>query len=61
MTRTYCLKRLLEHGELTWGELMAITGWRFAQLRGAMERLLETGLVEKEQIAPHRNIYRLVA
>lgn len=61
MTRPYCIRRLLEHGELTWTELMAITGWRFNQLKGAMEKLLEAGVVEKESIGPHRNIYRLAA
>jgi DNA-binding HxlR family transcriptional regulator len=61
MSRTHCIRRLLEHGELTWGDLMAITGWSFNQLRGAMDRLMEAGVVQKEPIAPHRNIYRLTA
>ena len=28
MTRTYAAKRLLEHGPLTLGEFMTITGWK---------------------------------
>jgi predicted transcriptional regulator len=59
MTRTYCLKRLLEHGELTWADLMSITGWRFNVLKCAMEKLLEAEVVKKERISPHRNVYRL--
>lgn len=59
MSRTYCLRRLLEHGALTWGQLMEITGWSFNQLRGAMDRLMEAGVVEKEPAGPHRNTYRL--
>lgn len=59
MSRTYCLRRLLEHGELTWGQLMEITGWSFNELRGAMTRLLDAGTVEKQTAGPHRNAYRL--
>lgn len=59
MTRPYCLRRLLQHGELTWGDLMSITGWTYNQLRGAMAKLMEEGVVETTQSGPHRNVYRL--
>jgi hypothetical protein len=59
MTRTHVIRELLNHGNLTWGELMEITGWTYNQLRGAMARLLDYGDVVKEPIAPRRNIYRL--
>ena len=61
MSRTYCIRRLLEHGDLTWGDLMAITGWTFNQLKSAMEKLMESGKVSKQSIGPHRNIYKLAA
>jgi transcription initiation factor IIE alpha subunit len=61
MTHTHAIKRLLEHGELTWSELMEITGWSFNSLRSAIARLMEAGAVEKAPIAPRRNVYRLAA
>lgn len=59
MSHTYAITRLLEHGDLTWGELMEITGWSFNSLRSAMTRLMESGKVKKAPVAPRRNVYRL--
>lgn len=43
MTRTYALKRLLEHGGLTRAEIAAITGWPEGAVRSAIARLCELG------------------
>jgi hypothetical protein len=59
MTRRHAAKRLLEHGPLTWGELMAITGWSYNTLRGAMCALMEQGDVVAEPYEGRLNIYRL--
>jgi transcription initiation factor IIE alpha subunit len=47
MTRTYALKRLLEHGELTSKEMLEITGWTYKQVWATIQRLQETELVRK--------------
>jgi predicted transcriptional regulator len=59
MTRTYTAKRLLEHGPLTWRELLEITGWREGALKGAIQSLIETEVVVAEKATAHRNVYRL--
>lgn len=61
MTRSHCLRRLLEHGALTWCDLLAITGWKYNELRGVMYRMLDAGIVRKEPAGPRRNLYRLAA
>lgn len=45
MTRTYATRRLLEHGPLTFGELVAITGWTQHSARAALANLQMTGTV----------------
>ena len=45
MTRTYAVKRLLEHGPLTFGELVEITGWSPAQVSTTIDALGRTGLI----------------
>lgn len=59
MTRRHAAKRLLEHGPLTWGELMEITGWSYNALRGAMSALMEMGTVVAEPHEGRLNVYRL--
>lgn len=61
MTRTYALKRLLEHGSMTSAELIAVTGWRWNAVRAALENLMGAGVVESVHIGRHRNTYRLAA
>lgn len=45
MTRTYAAKRLLEHGPLTFGELVTITGWSYAQVSSALGALDKSGVI----------------
>jgi DNA-binding MarR family transcriptional regulator len=47
MTRTYALKRLLEHGELSAKELIEITGWTTRQVWGTLQQLQKTEIVRK--------------
>jgi hypothetical protein len=61
MTRVYAATRLLEHGPLTWRDLLSITGWTYNELRGVMDRLVTSGVVRKEPAGPHRNRYWLTA
>jgi hypothetical protein len=59
MSRTHAARRLLEHGPLTFGELLEITGWPLGSLKCAIARLMERGEVVPEHCGPHRNVYRL--
>jgi hypothetical protein len=45
MTRTYALQMLLEHGPLTWPEILEITGWRTKIAASALRRLCHMGSV----------------
>jgi hypothetical protein len=45
--RAYCLRRLLEHGPMTWPELTRCTGWAVDELRLLLEQLLRQGVVRK--------------
>lgn len=47
MTRTYALKRLLEHGELSAKEMYEITGWTQKQVWATIQRLQVTDVVRK--------------
>lgn len=47
MTKTYALKRLLEHGELTAKQILEITGWRHRQVWGALQQLQKTQVVRR--------------
>jgi len=44
MTRTYACKRLLEHGRLTMGQIVTITGWPPAIARSTVAQLIDTGI-----------------
>lgn len=48
MTRTYALKRLLEHGGLTIAEIVDITGWGEKIAWRALDRLQWAGIVKTE-------------
>ncbi len=50
MTRTYALKRLLEHGPLPWAEISEIMGGNKNTLEQSLRRLVAYGIVR------HRNI-----
>lgn len=58
MTRTYALKRLLEHGGLTYGQINAITGWPRRSVDAAIRRLQEAGLLTQHG-RPMRYVYSL--
>lgn len=47
MTRTYALKRLLEHGELSSKEIEQITFWTTKQVWATLQRLQKTEVVRK--------------
>jgi transcription initiation factor IIE alpha subunit len=47
MTRTYALKRLLEHGELSSKEIEEITLWTTKQVWATLQRLQKTKVVRK--------------
>ncbi len=51
MTRTYALKRLLEHGALTRKEIIKITGWSEKQVHYTLAYLSEIGAIVKKQKA----------
>lgn len=47
MTRTYALKRLLEHGQLTVKQMIEITGWQPKQVWGTIEQLKKTQTIRR--------------
>lgn len=47
MTRTYALKRLLEHGELSSKEIKEITFWTTKQVWYAITSLRKKNIVKK--------------
>jgi transcription initiation factor IIE alpha subunit len=47
MTRTYALKKLLEHGELSSKEIEEITCWTTKQVWAGIQRLQKTNTVRK--------------
>ena len=49
MTRTYALKRLLEHGALTFHEIIEITGWKKSQAKETLKAMKESGMVEPKR------------
>jgi predicted transcriptional regulator len=58
MNRTYCLKRLLEHGALSLSEMVEITGWGYRVAWKALERLQHAGIVKTEG-KPQKRVYLL--
>ena len=47
MTKTYALKRLLEHGGLKISEMVEITNWDLLQCRHAVEQMLKSDLLNR--------------
>jgi len=47
MTRTYTLKKLLEHGELSGREIKEITGWTHKQVYTTIGLLNKADIVRK--------------
>lgn len=45
MPRAYAAKRLLEHGPLTFGEFVTVTGWPYTKARKTISHLQEVGAV----------------
>jgi DNA-binding MarR family transcriptional regulator len=45
MTRTYALKRLLEHGPMTPREICDCTRWTSKQVHQVLDHLLASGLI----------------
>lgn len=48
MTRTYALLKLLDHGELTMGEIITITGWPATKARQTVSHLSQAGRIESK-------------
>lgn len=46
MTRTYALLKLLDHGDLTMGEIIKITGWPAPKARQTVSHLSQMGRIE---------------
>ncbi len=61
MTRTYAMKRLLEHGPLTPTQMRQITGWTIKQVHYALDALLEANQVtiDRGRFA-YMHMYRLI-
>lgn len=58
MTKTYALKRLLEHGELRFREIVEITGWKPSEAWSAIQCLMRKEIVSSDGIY-QRTVYRL--
>jgi predicted transcriptional regulator len=48
MSRTYALKKLLEHGGLTRREIIEITGWKVKQVHYTLAYLAEIAVIKKD-------------
>ena len=46
MSKTYALRKLLEHGPMTYAELLEVTGWSHPALKSALARTIERGEVQ---------------
>lgn len=42
MSKTYALKRLLEHGPMRFAEIVECTGWEYRQVEVALLALLQS-------------------
>lgn len=60
MTHAYAMRRLLEHGPLTYAELLEVTGWGSEVLTEMLRRMAKRREVQR-CFAPgcHRFVYRL--
>lgn len=59
MTRTYALKRLLEHGPLTFAEMVQICGWAVSETGHALECLCKQGIAVIDGHRDCKRVYRL--
>jgi hypothetical protein len=59
MKKTYAAARLLEHGPLTLGEFIEITGWCKGTCEWALGELISLGTVAAVEVRPRLNLYRL--
>jgi hypothetical protein len=58
MTRTYTAKRLLEHGPLTFRQLLEITGWKRHEIEKTIYAMVDEGeLIRFKQLGTRRNLY----
>jgi predicted transcriptional regulator len=48
MTKSYALKKLLEHGALKRHEIVEITGWTKAHVHSVLQYLDEIGVIKRE-------------
>ena len=56
----YVARRLLEHGPLTFSEMLEITGWQKKRLFETLCRLTRSGVARRQvQRGRHRFIYAL--
>lgn len=51
MSRSYALRKLLEHGPLTRREIVEITGWKEKQVHFTLAYLAQTGAIVKQEKA----------
>jgi len=51
MSRSYALRKLLEHGALTRREIVEITGWKEKQVHFTLAYLSQIGVIVKQEKA----------
>lgn len=51
MTRTYALKRLLEHGAMRASDVIDCTRWKPSQVYRTAQHLIDQGIVERKVVA----------
>lgn len=62
MTRTYAAKRLLEHGPLTFSQLVEITGWKSRQVESTIYAMVDQGdLCTLSELGTRRRLYSLAS
>lgn len=49
MTKTYALKRLLEHGAMDMAEIIACTRWDHGTVKNALRRCLNHQLIRRRR------------
>jgi DNA-binding transcriptional regulator GbsR (MarR family) len=62
MVKTYALKRLLEHGPLTFSEIVEITGWPYKSVSSVVCRMMDQDILCTIcEIGKSRRMYTLAA
>jgi hypothetical protein len=59
--RSYAAIRLLEHGPLTFGQLVEITGWNPKQVEKVIYPLVDAGVLFYSIGPSHRRLYAMPA